>query len=314
MYYTIHHVTRFRYSAPVSESVLELRMQPRADGGQHRVRCQITLNPYAQLSSYRDYLGNTIHYFDVPGRHARLTITAEAHVETSAPPPLPDTLGPDAWAQIDQLAQTEAWDFVTPSHFARPTELLRQLARELDVRRRGDPLRLLRELNSMLFDCFDYAPNTTQVDSPIDDALQSRQGVCQDFAHVMTALVREVGIPCRYISGYLHHSKADHDRSDPGASHAWVEALLPGLGWVGFDPTNNLLAGERHIRVAVGRDYADVPPTRGVFKGRADQLLEVAVRVASSDTTPEIPEPVAMLGWTPPPEADEIDQQQQQQQ
>src|SRR5260370_971135 len=118
--------------------------------------------------------------------------------------------------------------------------------------------------------------------------LKERRGVCQDFAHIMTTLVRELRIACRYVSGYLFHRAEDQDRSAADATHAWVEALLPGLGWVGFDPTNNLVAGERHIRVAIGRDYGDVPPTRGVFKGEAKSELSVAVQVSpSSGPLPE---------------------------
>ncbi len=143
---------------------------------------------------------------------------------------------------------------------------------------------MLRELNSGIFSAFDYRPQSTQVDSPIDHALEERQGVCQDFAHIMLALVRPLGIPSRYVSGYLFHGEDNHDRSDAGASHAWIEAWLPGLGWVGFDPTNNLIAVERHVKAAIGRDYADVPPTRGVFKGRATSELSVAVQVALNDT------------------------------
>ncbi len=115
--------------------------------------------------------------------------------------------------------------------------------------------------------------------SPIDEALRLRAGVCQDFAHVMVALVGRLGIPCRCVSGYLHHSGEDHDRSGDDASHAWVEAFLPELGWLGLDPTNARVAGDRYIRVAVGRDYADVPPTHGVFEGGAKSELSVAVRV-----------------------------------
>jgi transglutaminase-like putative cysteine protease len=126
------------------------------------------------------------------------------------------------------------------------------------------------------------------VDSPIDDALESRQGVCQDFAHIMIGLARRIGIPCRYVSGYLFHKAGDKTRSAEGATHAWVEALLPGLGWVGLDPTNNVIASDRHVRTAVGRDYADVPPTRGTFKGSADSQLLVAVRVAPSDAPPPL--------------------------
>jgi transglutaminase-like putative cysteine protease len=120
------------------------------------------------------------------------------------------------------------------------------------------------------------------VNSPIEVSLDSRQGVCQDFSHIMIAVVRNLGIPCRYVSGYLYHDQLHHDRSAEGATHAWVEALLPGLGWVGFDPTNGVIAGSRHIKTAIGRDYADVPPTIGTMKGRTETELQVRVRVAAS--------------------------------
>jgi transglutaminase-like putative cysteine protease len=172
-----------------------------------------------------------------------------------------------------------------PSEFANSTEALNQLARELKCTRRGSPLELLTELNEGIYEKFAYVPNSTKVDSPIEEALQSRQGVCQDFAHIMTALLRALRIPCRYVSGYLFHREENghHDRSIEGASHAWVEALVPRLGWIAFDPTNNLIGGDRHIRVAIGRDYADVPPTRGVYKGEAQSELSVAVTVSPSD-------------------------------
>ena len=115
--------------------------------------------------------------------------------------------------------------------------------------------------------------------SPIEIALRERRGVCQDFAHIMIAIARRWGIPARYVSGYLYHRERTQDRSSADATHAWVEAYLPSLGWIGFDPTNNILAGERHIRAAVGRDYADVPPTRGTFKGGATSELAISVAV-----------------------------------
>ena len=122
------------------------------------------------------------------------------------------------------------------------------------------------------------------VNSPIEVTLGSRQGVCQDFSHIMIAMVRNLGIPCRYVSGYLYHDELHHDRSAEGATHAWVEALLPGIGWAGFDPTNGVIAGSRHIRTAVGRDYGDVPPTIGTMKGRAETELQVRVRCAASQS------------------------------
>jgi transglutaminase-like putative cysteine protease len=131
-------------------------------------------------------------------------------------------------------------------------------------------------------------PRSTRVDSPIDEAIVSGKGVCQDFAHTMIALLRKVRIPARYVSGYLFRGREDHDRSTPDASHAWVDVLLPQLGWVGFDPTNNLVAHHRHIRAAVGRDYADVPPTHGIFRGKTDSELYVAVQVDASEQPPAL--------------------------
>jgi transglutaminase-like putative cysteine protease len=160
----------------------------------------------------------------------------------------------------------------------------------LDVRRRDDPLVLLRQLNASLYHWFDYVPRATHVNSPIDEALESRKGVCQDFAHTMIALVRHVGIPCRYVSGYLHHRAKDHVRSTESATHAWVDAFLPHLGWVGFDPTNDLLTNESHIRTALGRDYADVPPTRGVYRGSTASELQVAVQVTAHEVAPQVDE------------------------
>ena len=286
MHYAIRHLTKFRYSAPISESFMELRMQPRTEPSQHCVWFDLSIKPRTRLTSYRDHLGNLVHHFDVPGHHTQLAIKSEAVVDI-LPQTVPESLGAEAWEDLDAMvAEGDYWEMLMPSRFASPSDLLFKLARELDVQRRDDPLVLLRELSARLDEMFEYAPQATKVDSPIDEALSNRRGVCQDFAHIMIALVRGVRIPCRYVSGYLFHRVEDHDRSAEDATHAWVEALLPGLGWVGFDPTNNLIASQRHIRVAVGRDYGDVPPTRGVFKGEAKSELSVSVKVIPSSAPP----------------------------
>ncbi|HMQ29552.1 MAG TPA: transglutaminase family protein [Chloroflexaceae bacterium] len=306
MYYSILHKTRFRYSAQVSESVTEVRMQPRSEGDQRCLSFRLATSPASRVSSYTDCYGNLVHHFDIPAPHRALAITAESIVILAPPPPLPAALGPDAWTALDAMTEAEDhWDFLAPSRFARPTPLLAALAEELAAVRRDDPLVVLRELNERMFRAFAYDPEHTEVDSPIDVALAARKGVCQDFAHIMIALVRGLGVPCRYVSGYLFHRVEDHDRSEQDATHAWVEALLPDLGWVGFDPTNNLLAGERHIRTAVGRDYADVPPTRGVFKGRAESHLAVGVKVVPTEAPipDEEVDPRPLGGAIPPPEA-----------
>lgn len=322
MFYAIRHFTRYIYSAPVWESMMEVRMHPRSEGTQRCFTFQLAVKPRARIFSYTDHLGNLIHYFDLPSQHRQLTIIADALVNLDFPQLIPDTLGPERWAELDRLiAEQDYWDMLMPSHFARTSPQLEQLARELEINHRGqrDPLVLLREINSRVYQAFAYTKRSTAVNSPIEVALEGRQGVCQDFAHIMTALVRNLGIPCRYVSGYLYHDVSHPDRSADGATHAWVEALLPGLGWVGFDPTNDLLAGERHIRTAVGRDYADVSPTIGMMKGGDEAELQVRVRVTPSDAVlPPDQEFAADEEWSQFLEKDQqgqlmYEQQQQQQ-
>ena len=290
MYYSIRHLTKFLYSNPVSESMMETRMHPRSDQNQRCLTFHLSVSPRCRVFSYRDHLANQVHHFDIPGQHGQLVIVAESLVEVQPAPPVPTFLAPDAWGELDSMIeQGDYWEMLLPSEFATPTPALDALAEELDVRRRDDPLMVLHQLNEQLYNHFEYVPKSTKVDSPIDLALLTHAGVCQDFAHVMTTLVRsKLHIPCRYVSGYLFHGQSDHDRSVNSATHAWVEALIPQLGWVGFDPTNWLVAGDRHIRTAIGRDYADVPPTHGIFRGRANSELTVAVRVTPSEGTPSL--------------------------
>lgn len=285
MFYAIRHFTRYRYTRPVWQSMLEVRMHPRSDNNQRCFTFRLSVNPRARIFSFVDYLGNQVHHFDLPSHHRELTVIADALVNVEPPAEIPDALPPDSWDELKRVIdEDDHWQMLMPSHYARASEPLNELARELDVhdRQGRDPLTLVRHVNDRINRAFRYVRKSTAVNSPIEHSLESRQGVCQDFAHIMTAMVRNLGIPCRYVSGYLYHDPSHHDRSAEGASHAWVEALLPSLGWVGFDPTNDLVACARHIRTAIGRDYADVPPTVGTMKGKAETELQVRVHVTPS--------------------------------
>jgi len=288
-FYSIRHLTRFRYSQPISESIMETRMHPRSDSNQHCLTFSLSVSPRCRVFSYRDHLGNNVQHFDIPGEHNQLVIVAESVVEQQVLPDVPRFLSPDAWSALDDLVEAgDYWEMLLPSTFTLETPAVTLLASQMGVTRRDDPLMLVQELNQRLFDYFEYVPRSTRVDSPIDEAIISGKGVCQDFAHAMIALLRLVRIPARYVSGYLYRSREDHDRSTPDATHAWVDVLLPHVGWVGFDPTNNLVAHHRHIRTAVGRDYSDVPPTHGIFRGKTDSELYVAVHVEASDRSPAL--------------------------
>ena len=321
MRFNIRHVTRFDYEAPISESVMEARMQPRSDGLQRCLHFSLNTSPASRVMLYQDHDGNTVHHFNVPGRHSHLTLTAQALVECSPAASSQDTISPDAWDELDARSEAgEWWDLLAPSRFAETTDALSKFARAIGLGRANDPLTTLRDLMGTMYRHFEYSPQSTRVDSRIDEALHARRGVCQDFSHIFIALARQLGVPTRYVSGYLFRDVTAADRSSEDATHAWAEALIPGAGWIGFDPTNNLIAGARHIRVAIGRDYADVPPTRGIYKGISAVRSELAVAVRVGPVQqPEVVDVVPFTPWMSrdaslPMRDAEAEQQQQQQQ
>jgi transglutaminase-like putative cysteine protease len=322
MFYSIRHVTRFRYSAPVRESVMELRMQPRSEGPQSLRSFQINTNPRAQLYAYTDHAGNAVYHFNILRAHEELRIDAQAVVEILRTQPLPETVDPLEWDRYNAYnLSADQFDLLEPSRFAAVTPSLVEFLTEKSILQPpADPLSALRLLNRTIYESFEYEPGVTQVHSPIEHALKLRRGVCQDFAHIMIAAMRQWGIPARYVSGYLYHHAEGGKRLGADATHAWVEAFLPSLGWIGFDPTNNMLAGEQHIRAAVGRDYADVPPTRGVLKGVAESELAIAVSVEPTNAPAHYEEflriarPMSSPSPTPSMPERLYHQQQQQQQ
>src|SRR5690606_32227173 len=261
---------------------MEVWMQPQKGARQRLISFDLDVDPAAQLFSYADTFGNAIYHFDVPQPHDRLTIVACSAVETQEPAPLPEGLDMGEWDRLrSDFVRGECFDFLRPHGYVQPTEALETFVAErgLDALRFRDPLTAARRLSQAIYEAFEYQAGVTDADSPIDLALGAGRGVCQDFAHIMIAICRAWGLPARYVSGYLFTDREGGDRSDPDATHAWAEVFLPSLRWVGFDPTNNVLAGERHVAAAVGRDYDDVPPSRGVYKGDAESDLAVAVRV-----------------------------------
>ena len=324
MLLAVRHSTRYLYDHPVRESVMELWMQPQKRASQRLISFELEIDPAAQLFSYADTFGNAVYHFDIPQPHDRLTIMARSAVETEAPPALPAQLDRGEWDRLkSDFVLGEHFDFLHPHGFTGPTEALHAFVSQhnLEELRVRDPLRALMDLNSAIYGAFAYEAGVTRADSPIDDVLAARKGVCQDFAHVMIAICRQWGLPARYVSGYLFTDRKAGDRSDPDATHAWVEVFLPSLRWVGFDPTNNILATERHIACAIGRDYSDVPPSRGVYKGEADSELAVGVTVRKARAA--VSEPEFLRTAQPAPRAGQrraqysglaYDQQRQQQQ
>lgn len=316
MKHHIVHDTVFHYDALVTESIMEVRLRPRDDEQQRCQQFNLSITPKTVVHEFIDSLGNHIHHFDVPAPHQSLLVRAESVVEVWIPDPRPTTMPIDSWQTLEALRTTPLLDMLLPSTFAIASSYLLAFMQQYAFTRESDPLTTIDRIARTLYETITYTPQSTSVDSPIDVVLEQRKGVCQDIAHVMIAICRQLGIPARYVSGYLYHRRDDNDRSQADATHAWVEAWVPTIGWVGIDPTNNIWTGERHIRMAIGRDYADVPPTRGVYRGNASERLEVAVNVNDAEAMNRTPTPTR-LTWPSvvrqqTPQA--MQQQQQQQQ
>src|ERR1700722_12413100 len=169
-FYSIRHLTRFRYSRPISESIMETRMHPRSDSAQHCLTFSLSVSPRCRVFSYRDHLGNNVQHFDIPGEHNQLVIVAESVIEQQPMPDVPGFLSPDAWQTLDAMVEAGGYsEMLLPSEFAIETDALLNLAKRMEISRRDDPLMLVQELNQRLFDFFEYVPRSTRVDSPIEE-------------------------------------------------------------------------------------------------------------------------------------------------
>ena len=274
--YEIEHVSGYRYESPMRNCVMSVCLRPQDDERQHLLRFDLTTDPPAPHNPEPDAFGNTKHVLNIHREHASLTITAHSIVVVLPAEDVPESLSAEAWDELQAASESFAdWDFTHPTALTLPSAGLQAFMERTDLDTAAtDPLTALRALMSAIHDSFTYETGSTSVGSPIDQMLATGKGVCQDYAHVMLAVARQWGVPSRYVSGYV-----DIGDERSGATHAWVECRLPGLGWVGFDPTNGCLADHRHIRIGAGRDYQDVAPTRGVLQGSGATELAVEVRV-----------------------------------
>jgi transglutaminase-like putative cysteine protease len=284
--YHLVHITEFSYDMPVSESYNEVRLRPMEDDRQSCISFRLATWPSSKDLSYRDSLGNWVHHFNVLAPHRHLKVEAESVVlahdaAETAPCTMSlaefDALGPE-WAE-DYI------DFLAPSAYVPMLPELSRLGLEAELRGQGSVAGFAQAASDLIHERFRYVKGATHVHSSIRDSLTLGAGVCQDFAHLLLAVARMRGSPARYVSGYLvPEGAAGPDAKleeviGGQASHAWVEVYLPGSGWVSFDPTLGKPVGLRHVRIAYGRDYGDVAPLRGVYRGQSGQRLSVDVSV-----------------------------------
>jgi transglutaminase-like putative cysteine protease len=284
--YHLLHATEFRYDGPVSESYNEVRLRPMHDETQSCLSFRLITNPASRGTSYRDAFGNWVHQFNILPKHHHLKIEAES-VVLAHDAPVPSANGMKL-SELDshrEELEEEYLDFIAPTayvpHVAELNELMETARQNSD----GSITGFVQAASDLIHHRFKYVKGATHVNSSIEDSLSLGAGVCQDFAHLLLGVVRKQGLPARYVSGYLvPESAASPDAKlqeviGGYASHAWAEVFLPGSGWIGLDPTLGMPLGLQHVRVAYGRDYGDVAPVRGVYKGHAGQRLSVDVRV-----------------------------------
>ena len=290
----ISHRTRFVYDRPAHDSHNELRLQPLEGAGQRCVAFELSIDRPAAVLAYRDFFGNHAHSVSVGAPHRELTIVAQSLVERpeAAARLRPDKTSPEMMFR-NFLAEDEAHvrdycEFLNPSRYVPFSKRLHNLfwmARPSDTE---DVAIYVARIVAWVRDQFDYQKARTNVHSSLDDILKTGSGVCQDFAHLTIGLLRLAGVPARYVSGYLAPAFSTTGNAPLGeqASHAWLEAWLPHAGWTGFDPTHRYRTDERHVRVAVGRDYADVPPLKGMYRSNAtNQVMTVDLNVEHTVAT-----------------------------
>jgi transglutaminase-like putative cysteine protease len=278
--FDIRYEAEYRYPDPITDSLNTLRVKPAVTPLQTVESFEIQVDPDARVQDRRDYFGTDVHEFEVGDAHDRLSIVAHAGVLTEPPPDPPSG---DWSAVADERYRRQAGEHLLQD----PTEI--PAAGSLDdligAIRADSPLETALRVTEAIPDRFTYNPGTTFVGSTVSDLLAAGGGVCQDFVHLGLILLRAHGIGARYVSGYLFAADADDARDSVEVqTHAWLEALLPPQEgeprWVGFDPTNRGFAGETHVKIGHGRNYQDVPPIRGVYRGPAAEELEVAVRMS----------------------------------
>ncbi|MFC4127559.1 transglutaminase family protein [Nocardia rhizosphaerae] len=268
------HTTGYVYDAPVTRSFNEARLTPRADSRQNVILNRVETVPATRSYRYTDYWGTAVTAFDLHAPHTELEVTGSSVVETE---PFAEPAGELSWDDLRGGRIADRFDeMLSPTAYVPRDRKLSTVAKQLA--RGEEPAKAVVRAAEWVHKEMDYIAGTTSVHTSALEAFAERRGVCQDYAHLTLVLLRSMGIPSRYVSGYLHPKPgAEIGETVAGQSHAWVEAWTG--QWWGYDPTNNLAVNEQHVSVGVGRDYADVPPLKGVFSGGGSTDLEVVVEV-----------------------------------
>ena len=292
--FKIRHITRYSYEETVRDSANQIMLHPINDNWQAVLQHTIGVTDDSFINVHTDYFGNTVGTFTNAHPHRELVIDSRVVVETkSRVLPVDDApiaIGVVAqWEELGGLKnQIGIIDYTRQERFDSLDEVEREVA--IERKKNCTPLGSARHFCEYIYKTFGYKKGITTVESTVDEIWKLKSGVCQDFAHILLVMLRQLNIPARYVSGYICSNKSD--MRGEGATHAWVEAYIPSFGWLGLDPTNNCLVNESHVRLAVGKNFSDCSPVKGTYRGKSDHTLDVSVSVSyesSQNFSEEIP-------------------------
>jgi len=279
--FNIRHITHYKYENTVRDSASQIMLYPIKDQWQETLQQKIQVSGSPAIDLHTDYYGNQIGTFTHAQPHRELTIDSQL-VVTTKPKPMPSDSTPveEQWNELKGLRHHPAYiDFLKTEPFAALSEMEKLIDDERC--KNCTPLQSAKHYSEYIYTHFTYVKGITTIETTLDEIWKLKSGVCQDFAHILLAMLRLMNIPARYVSGYICPNKPG--MRGEGATHAWVEAYVPSYGWLGLDPTNNCIVNDTHVRLAVGRSFSDCSPVKGTYRGTSDHTLDVTVTVSYED-------------------------------
>lgn len=275
----IQHETRLQYSNPVTEWLAEFRVEPMSDEGQSCQSFHLSVSQPVTMNHYRDGFRNSVHHFNLLAPNLEVVALAASVVQTHPRQHLNSQL---EWPLDPKLLPLSVFDYVSMGGPVRSVPKLKPILDQLKPTPGERIMDIVLRVSKYIHTTFRYTKSVTKSSSPIDDVLEMGMGVCQDFAHLMIAILRSFGIPARYVSGYLHRPGKESQ------SHAWLEVWMGNAGWFGIDPTNDIAIDEHFVKVAIGRNYNDVPPNKGVYRGIGEEKIFARVESRELDRLPTL--------------------------
>ena len=278
--FTIHHITKYEYDRPVKESSNEIKIYPYLCNDQEILQHEILITSNPDVHIFTDYWGNKIGLFNVLAPHKEMVIDSRLVIRTTQSNQLKINFHSN-WQSLENTVKNNLLYLeLSDADTIKSQSAINTLIESLDVTNKSIAS-TVEACSELIYKQFKYIKGITTIETTVDEILEVRAGVCQDFAHLMLQMLRTLKIPSRYVSGYICPNK--NGMRGEGATHAWIEAYIPEFGWAGIDPTNNVWATNHHVKLAVGKNFADCSPVKGTFKGPAKQLLSVYVSVGYED-------------------------------